>query len=285
MPAKVAANRETIFDLHHQALEWLEDVHRPQVSLPRSSISCCCRRFSSAAWSTPAPSSTTRRALFLDKTATQNQHLSRASLIAHETAHMWFGDLVTMKWFDDVWLKEVFANFMAAKIVEPVVSRHRSRAALLPAALSAGLRRRPHGGRQSDSAEARQSEGRRQPVRADHLPEGADRHAAARADARARRAARRAARVPHPLRVLERHVERPHRDSRSPHRAKTSRHGAAPGSTSPDGRLSRRTSRLRTARSRGSRSRSRIRAGRSLAVDPAAPASRSVTRTARASPR
>ena len=57
--------------------------------------------------------------LFLDKTATQNQQLSRASLIAHETAHMWFGDLVTMKWFDDVWLKEVFANFMAAKIVNP----------------------------------------------------------------------------------------------------------------------------------------------------------------------
>jgi aminopeptidase N len=32
---------------------------------------------------------------------------------------MWFGDLVTMNWFDDVWMKEVFANFMAAKIVHP----------------------------------------------------------------------------------------------------------------------------------------------------------------------
>jgi aminopeptidase N len=32
---------------------------------------------------------------------------------------MWFGDLVTMRWFDDVWMKEVFANFMAAKIVQP----------------------------------------------------------------------------------------------------------------------------------------------------------------------
>jgi aminopeptidase N len=32
---------------------------------------------------------------------------------------MWFGDLVTMNWFDDVWTKEVFANFMAAKIVHP----------------------------------------------------------------------------------------------------------------------------------------------------------------------
>ena len=33
---------------------------------------------------------------------------------------MWFGNLVTMEWFDDVWTKEVFANFMAAKIVNPV---------------------------------------------------------------------------------------------------------------------------------------------------------------------
>ncbi len=32
---------------------------------------------------------------------------------------MWFGDLVTMSWFDDVWTKEVFANFMAAKFVNP----------------------------------------------------------------------------------------------------------------------------------------------------------------------
>ena len=57
--------------------------------------------------------------LLLDQSATQNQKLGRASVIAHETAHMWFGDLVTMRWFDDVWMKEVFANFMAAKIVNP----------------------------------------------------------------------------------------------------------------------------------------------------------------------
>ena len=57
--------------------------------------------------------------LMLDESATQNQLLERASIIAHETAHMWFGDLVTMRWFNDVWMKEVFANFMAAKIVNP----------------------------------------------------------------------------------------------------------------------------------------------------------------------
>lgn len=54
--------------------------------------------------------------LFLDKSATKDEEISRSNLLSHETAHMWFGDLVTMKWFNDVWMKEVFANFMADKI-------------------------------------------------------------------------------------------------------------------------------------------------------------------------
>ncbi|MFP3834475.1 M1 family metallopeptidase [Chryseobacterium sp. SIMBA_028] len=53
--------------------------------------------------------------LFLDQNATQNQLNNRSNLIAHEVAHLWFGDMVTMNWFNDVWMKEVFANFMADK--------------------------------------------------------------------------------------------------------------------------------------------------------------------------
>lgn len=55
-------------------------------------------------------------ALFLDSGATRDQIIARSNVLSHETAHMWFGDLVTMSWFNDVWMKEVFANFMADKI-------------------------------------------------------------------------------------------------------------------------------------------------------------------------
>ena len=61
--------------------------------------------------------------MFLNKQATLRERLIRSSLIAHETAHMWFGDYVTMKWFDDVWTKEVFANYFASLITEPLYTK------------------------------------------------------------------------------------------------------------------------------------------------------------------
>ena len=54
--------------------------------------------------------------IFLGPNPSPDEEMNRLNLIAHETAHMWFGDLVTMRWFDDVWTKEVFANFLADKI-------------------------------------------------------------------------------------------------------------------------------------------------------------------------
>ncbi|PON18705.1 peptidase M1, partial [Candidatus Entotheonella serta] len=52
-------------------------------------------------------------AILFRTTPTKGDQLGRASLVLHELAHQWFGDLVTMRWFDDLWLKEGFANYMA----------------------------------------------------------------------------------------------------------------------------------------------------------------------------
>jgi len=116
--AKVARNRDVLFDLHASALAWLENYTAIPYPFDKFDF-ILIPSFQFGGMEHAGAILYNAASLMLDESATQNQLLNRASTIAHETSHMWFGDLVTMRWFNDVWMKEVFANFMAAKIVNP----------------------------------------------------------------------------------------------------------------------------------------------------------------------
>ncbi len=115
---KLAQNVPEVFRLHKVALDWMESYTDKSMPFPDFKM-ILIPSFQFGGMEHPGAIYYKASSLLLSPTASEQQKLRRANLIAHETAHLWFGDLVTMSWFDDVWLKEVFANFMAAKIVNP----------------------------------------------------------------------------------------------------------------------------------------------------------------------
>jgi len=115
---KVANNLEAIFEWHKRSITWLEEYTSIDFQFDKMDF-VLIPSFQYGGMEHPGSIFYKSSSLMLDESATLNQELGRARLIAHEVSHMWFGNLVTMSWFDDVWLKEVFANFMASKIVDP----------------------------------------------------------------------------------------------------------------------------------------------------------------------
>jgi len=116
--AKFNRNIDEVFRQTLASLDWLEDF--TDFDYPFATYNLVAiPSFQFGGMEHPGATYYRSEKIFLDEHPTRNEELSRANLIAHETAHMWFGDLVTMPWFNEVWLKEVFANFIADKITEP----------------------------------------------------------------------------------------------------------------------------------------------------------------------
>lgn len=115
--AKIKLSLPAIYAIHSGALKYLEDWTGIPYPFQKFGF-VAIPDFQFGGMEHPGAIQYKAASLFLDAGATKDQLNARNNLIAHETAHMWFGDLVTMDWFSDVWMKEVFANFMADKSAE-----------------------------------------------------------------------------------------------------------------------------------------------------------------------
>ncbi|WP_442587880.1 M1 family metallopeptidase [Pedobacter sp. AW31-3R] len=111
---KLKYSLQEVFNLHSAALKYFEEWTGIPYPFQKFGF-VAIPDFQFGGMEHPGTIQYKANTLFLDGGATKDQLNARTNLIAHETAHMWFGDLVTMNWFSDVWMKEVFANFMADK--------------------------------------------------------------------------------------------------------------------------------------------------------------------------
>lgn len=112
------AQSEEVFELVFDSLEWMEEYTGIPYPFDKYDF-IVLPDFQYGGMEHAGATLYNDKRIFTGPRPTTDELLERASLIAHETSHMWFGDYVTMRWFDDVWTKEVFANWFAAQIVRP----------------------------------------------------------------------------------------------------------------------------------------------------------------------
>jgi aminopeptidase N len=109
------ADADTIMRLNRTALHWLENYFDMQYPFGKLDL-LLAPAFPFGGMEHVGAIFYNESTFIFREPPTAVRRLARAATIYHEVAHQWFGDLVTMRWFDDLWLKEGFATFMAARI-------------------------------------------------------------------------------------------------------------------------------------------------------------------------
>jgi aminopeptidase N len=121
--AKFQPHAAEVFKLTREGIKYLETYFDYEFPWPKYDI-VLIPEFPFGGMEHAGATFLSERGVIFPSEPTANDYISRANLIFHETAHQWFGDTVTMKWFDDLWLKEGFAEFMAYKTLEHVMPQY-----------------------------------------------------------------------------------------------------------------------------------------------------------------
>lgn len=111
------ADLDTLLALNQRALSWMEKYFARPYPFGKFDV-VLAPAFPFGGMEHPGAVFYNEDRFIFRERPTMPRVLGRYSTILHEVAHQWFGDLVTMKWFDDLWLKEGFATYMAAKALD-----------------------------------------------------------------------------------------------------------------------------------------------------------------------
>ncbi|HEX5054677.1 MAG TPA: M1 family aminopeptidase [Planctomycetota bacterium] len=110
-------DRDALFTLHREGLRWLADEFGVPYAFDKLDF-VLLPGFPYGGMEHAGAIFYREQALVFDHPPTASELVRRSTLVYHELSHQWFGNLVTMKWFDDLWLKEGFATFLAYEALE-----------------------------------------------------------------------------------------------------------------------------------------------------------------------
>ena len=119
--AHPASNLEFALDIAVRCIEFYEEYYGVKYPIPQS-LHVALPDFSAGAMENWGLVTYREIYLLVDENSTALSRQTVALVVAHELAHQWFGNLVTMKWWDDLWLNESFANMMeyvSVDVIEP----------------------------------------------------------------------------------------------------------------------------------------------------------------------